>query len=791
MKIKSLLYFLGVFCVLYFSNNALTYAQKQPKFTLKGYLKDADNGEGLLGATIYVKELRTGTATNLYGFYSLSLEAGTYTISYSYIGYTPIQKTVNLTADQTLTIELKAEGTELEGVEVTAEAEDEALQTVEMSMVKLEMATIKKIPQFLGETDIIRSIQLLPGVTTVGEGATGFNVRGGNIDQNLILLDEAPIYSSSHLFGFFSVFNGDAVKDVKLYKGGIPAIYGGRLSSVLDIRQKEGNMKKFSGSGGIGAVSSRLTLEAPIVKDKSSFMIAGRRSYADLFLIFSKDKAMRENKAYFYDVNAKFNYQFSEKDRLFISGYFGNDVFGFGENFAAKWGNTSGTIRWNHLFSDRVFANFTGIYSNYEYKLGVPSGANAFDWTSHIYTMNLRSDFTFFVNPKNTLDFGVSALRYRFEPGLVTSDNFPTLEIDKKFANEFGIYISNEQTIGDNLTLKYGVRYSLYQHMGKATVYEYADNEAMSTKSITDTVFYDQNKVIQTYGGLEPRFSLNWRVSPKNSVKLSYNRTRQYVHLISNTTAATPLDIWTSSDKHIKPAIADQVAMGYFQNFKNNKYEFSAEVYYKELQDLVDYKDGAQLLFNETLEADLLSGSGRAYGLEIMLKKQKGRFTGWLSYTLSRSEIKVDSDLSEERINNGDWYPSNYDKLHDLSAVLSYDINEKWSISANYAYMTGRPITYPDAKYEYEGITVGNYGNRNGARTPAYHRLDFSANYEKVKPNRKWQSSWNFSVYNVYARRNPYSIYFRQNEDNFQQTEAVRLSILGTILPSVTYNFKF
>lgn len=788
---KNLLYFLGVFCILYFSTHALTYAQKQPKFTLKGYLKDAENGEGLLGATVYVKELRTGTATNLYGFYSLSLEAGTYTISYSYIGYTPIQKTVNLTTDQTLTVELQAEGTELEGVEVTAEAEDEALQTVEMSVVKLEMAAIKKIPQFLGETDIIRSIQLLPGVTTVGEGATGFNVRGGNIDQNLILLDEAPIYSSSHLFGFFSVFNGDAVKDVKLYKGGIPAIYGGRLSSVLDIRQKEGNMKKFSGSGGIGAVSSRLTLEAPIIKDKSSFMISGRRSYADLFLIFSRNEAMRKNKAYFYDVNAKFNYQFSDKDRLFISGYFGNDVFGFGQNFAAKWGNRSGTIRWNHLFSDRVFANFTGIYSNYEYKLGVPSGANAFDWTSHIYTMNLRSDFTFFANPKNTLDFGLSALRYRFEPGLVTSDNFPNLEIDKKFANEFGIYISNEQTIGDNLTLKYGVRYSLYQHMGKATVYEYTDGEPMTTKSITDTLFYDQNKVIQSYGGFEPRFSLNWRLSPKNSVKLSYNRTRQYIHLISNTTAATPLDIWTSSDKHIKPAIADQVAMGYFQNFKNNQYELSAEVYYKELQDLVDYKDGAQLLFNETLEADLLSGKGRAYGLEIMLKKQKGRFTGWLSYTLSRSEIRVDSDLPEDRINNGDWYPSNYDKLHDLSAVLSYDINEKWSISANYAYMTGRPITYPDAKYEYEGITVGNYGNRNGARTPTYHRLDFSANYEKIKPNRKWQSSWNFSIYNVYARKNPYSIYFRQNEDNYRQTEAVQLSILGTILPSATYNFKF
>ncbi len=784
MKIK----WIGCWLLLIFG---MLDVAAQQKFTLKGYLKDADNGEGLLGATVYVRELGTGTATNLYGFYSLSLPEGTYSISYSYIGYGTVSKTVALTQDQTIDIELRMEGTEMEGVEIRAEAEDEALQSVEMSVVKLEIASIKKIPQFLGETDIIRSIQLLPGVTTVGEGATGFNVRGGNIDQNLILLDEAPIYSSSHLFGFFSVFNGDAVKDVKLYKGGIPAMYGGRLSSVLDIRQKEGNLKKFSGSGGIGVVSSRLTLEMPIIKDKSSFMIAGRRSYADMFLVFSNDEALKNNTAYFYDLNAKFNYTFSDRDRLFISGYFGNDVFGFGDDFASRWGNTSGTIRWNHLFSDRIFANFTGIYSDYQYKLGVPSGANQFDWTSHIYTINLKSDFTFFPNPDNTIDFGISLLRYRFEPGLVKGNNFPTFSIDNKYALESGIYVSNEQKIGDKLILKYGIRYSLYQHLGKGTVYEYAEGEPKSRVSITDTVTYASNELIQNYGGLEPRFSLNYRVSPQTSLKLSYNRTRQYVHLISNTTAATPLDIWTSSDRHIKPALADQIAGGYFRNFKDNTYEFSGEVYYKVFQDLVDYKDGARLLFNETLEADLLRGEGRAYGLELMLKRNKGRFNGWLSYTLSRSEIKVDSDLPEERINNGEWYPSNYDKLHDLSAVMSYDLNAKWSFSANFAYMTGRPITYPDAKYEYAGITAGNYGNRNGARTPAYHRLDFSANYENIKPDRKWQGSWNISVYNVYGRRNPYSISFRQNADNPQITEAIRLSILGTILPSVTYNFKF
>ena len=762
----------------------------QNKVTLKGYLKDGSDGEGLIGATIFAKEAGTGAVTNVYGFYALTLPAGQYTFTFSYVGYQSVTQTIDLQDNATLNLELTSADTRLEEVVVTGEAEDEALRTVEMSTIKLKMAQIKKMPQFLGETDIIRSIQLLPGVTTVGEGATGFNVRGGNIDQNLILLDEAPIYSSSHLFGFFSIFNGDAVKDVKLYKGGIPANFGGRLSSVLDVRQKEGNNKNFAMTGGIGAVSSRLTLEGPIVKDKASFMLAGRRSYVDLFLLLSGDEILEESSLFFYDLNTKLNWKIGEKDQVFLSGYFGRDAFNYAGLFGADWGNTGLTFRWNHVYGSKLFSNVTAIYSDYRYKLSSSGTDNAFEWTSNILNYKLKADFTWFAGPKNTLDFGASLLRYKFKPGLVESQDF-NLEMDHKHALETAIYVSNEQKAGEAWTLKYGLRYSFYTHFGEAIVHTYETGVPKTPETITESKFYKSGEIVQTYGGFEPRLSMNYRLNPEVSLKASYNRTRQYIHLISNTTAATPLDVWTSADKHIKPAIADQLALGYFRNFKKSEYEFSTEVFYKISQDLVDYKNGAQLLFNSKLEAELLTGKGRAYGLEVMLKKQKGRLNGWLSYTLSRAEIRVDSDIEVERINNGNWYPSNYDKLHDLSAVLSYDLNEKWTLSANFAYMTGRPVTYPDSKYEYDGITAAHFGNRNGARTPDYHRLDFSANYEKKKPGSRLQSSWNFSVYNLYGRKNAYSVYFRANEDNPQQTEAVRLSILGSILPSVTYNFKF
>ena len=789
MKSFNKFIFLSTFLLISYGLSA------QENVTLSGYVKDVETGEELIGANVYVKELNSGTATNAYGFYSLSLPPGTYTVSYLFIGYKTISKEVEIKSSQTVNVELGTEDYVIDEAVVTGERKEQNITDVEMSVAKVSISTIKQIPQLLGEVDVIRSILLLPGVTTVGEGASGFNVRGGNVDQNLILLDEAPVYSSSHLFGFFSVFNADALKDLKLYKGGIPANFGGRLSSVLDVRQKEGNMKTFSGNGGIGILSSRLTLEGPIQKEKSSFMVAGRRSYADVFTRLSSNKAIKDNILYFYDLNAKVNYKFNDKDRIFLSAYLGNDVFKFGDDFEFKWGNATTTLRWNHLFNDRLFSNFTAIYSDYTYSLGIPEGAFAFEWTSNIFNYNLKTDFTYYINPKNTIDFGASALFYKINPGhakgVGSESNFGEIKLEKQRAAEPALYISHEHHFSEQLKIQYGLRYSLFYRTGAGTVYSYDPNQAKDPSTIIDTTTYKSGEVIKSYGGPEPRLSMNYIIDEESSVKMSYNRTRQYIHLISNTTAVTPVDVWRPSGEHIEPAIADQVALGYFRNFENNKYESSIEVYYKKFDNLIDYKDGAELLFNETLEADLLSGEGRAYGLEFMFKKQEGRLTGWISYTLARTERKIDGKFGES-INGGDYYPSNYDKLHDISIVATYKLNEKWDLGANFAFMSGRPITYPDAKWQFEGTTLPNYGNRNGERTPSYHRLDFSATYKKpVKKDRNWESSWSFGVYNLYARRNPYSIFFRQQENNPLVTEAVRLSIFGSLIPFVTYNFKF
>ena len=763
-------------------------ALAQTKVTLSGHMRDGASGEELIGSTVFVKELGTGAVTNLYGFYSLSLTPGTYTVVFSYIGYEPITETIDLTQSATRNIELNTKEQVLKELVITGEREDQNVTTVEMSVEKMDIQMVEKIPQLLGEADVIRSIQLLPGVTTVGEGATGFNVRGGNIDQNLILLDEAPVYNSSHVFGLFSVFNSDAIKDLKLYKGGIPAEYGGRLSSVLDVRQREGNMKKFTGRGGISLISSRLTLEGPLKKNKSSFMIAGRRSYGDLFLKFSEN--LKDNVAYFYDVNAKVNYIIDEKNRVFLSGYFGRDVWRFGEEFASEWGNMTATARWNHLFSDKLFSNFTGIISDFQYQLGVPEGSQAFEWESRIVDYNLKADFSFFPNPQNTIDFGAQVLFHRFHPGFARGigDNsiFNEIRLEHQRAWEPAIYISNEQRVGSKLTLQYGLRYSMFMNVGKTMVNQYENGEPTDETSLIGIREYGPGEVIKQYAGLEPRFSANYLINENSSVKASYNRMRQYIHLVSNTTSALPIDVWTPSGPYIEPATVDQWAVGYFRNFKDNLFEASAEVYYKNMQDLLDYKDGAQLLLNETLETEFLSGRGRAYGLETQVKKQKGRMTGWISYTLSRTERQVDG------INNNEYYPANYDKTHDISLVTTYDITEKWEFAANFAYQTGRPITYPDGRYIYDGLVVPNYNNRNGARTQDYHRLDLSVTLNPLKnQNRKWQSSWIFAIYNVYRRRNPYSIYFRQDPENPANTEAMRLAVFGEMIPAVTYNFKF
>lgn len=760
----------------------------QEKVTLSGHIRDASNGEELIGANIYVAELQSGISTNVYGFYSLSLAPRDYKISISYLGYQPQLMNISLSKSQVLDIEMQPEGILVDEIIVTAKQEDQNVTNIEMSVENLTALQIKQIPQVMGEADLIRSIQLLPGVSTVGEGATGFNVRGGNVDQNLILLDEATVYNSSHLFGLFSVFNVDAIKDSKLYKGGIPAKYGGRLSSVLDVRQRDGNKKNFAMNGGIGLLASRLTLEGPIKKDESSFMIAGRRSYGDLFLKFDKD--LKENVVYFYDLNAKANFKLSENDHLYLSGYFGRDVFNFGDDFSSDWGNATASVRWNHLFSNKLFSNFTAIYSDYGYSFGVPEGAQAFDWDARIYNYVIKGDFTYFLNPKSKLDFGLESNFYRFHPGrargLGDESIFNVIDVQHNYALESAVYASYEHEPIRNLTLQYGLRFSNFQRLGKEDIFIYENGDPTSETAIADTVSYGSLEKIISFSAPEPRFSANYVINKSNSVKLSYNRMQQYIHLVSNTTSATPIDIWTPAGSYIDPATVDQVAIGYFKNFKDNAYEASIEGFYKDFSNLLDYKDGAELLLNETLETELLSGDGRAYGLELSVRKNKGAVTGWVSYTLSRSERKVPG------INNGGYYPSNYDKTHDLSITTSWRINKKLNLSANFAYASGRPITYPESRYVFDGITVPHYDNRNGARTPDYHRMDIGLQYTPNKhPEKRWKSSWEIGAYNVYARRNAYSIFFRQNEDNPLETEAVRLSIFGSILPYLTYNFSF
>ncbi len=769
------------------------YASAQSKFTISGYVKDKESGEVLFGSTVSVKGQSIAVATNPYGFYSLTLAPGEYTLVYNYLGYETTTRNLNLTKNERIDLLLQIKGRAINEVTVSSTKKNENVEEITMSMNKMDIKEIKSMPALLGEVDVIRSIQALPGVSTVGEGATGFNVRGGGVDQNLILLDEAPVYNSSHLLGFFSVFNPDAVKDITLLKGGIPAQFGGRLSSLLDVRMKDGNANGFHGNGGIGLISSRLTLEGPVQKDKSSFIIAGRRTYGDLFLKLSPDEAINNNTAYFYDLSAKYNQTINKNNRIFVSGYFGRDVFKFDDFFKMSWGNATGTVRWNHLFSEKLFANLTLIYSNYDYSLGVPTGAQAFDWKSNIINYSPKVDFGYYLNNKHTINFGASTIFYDFNPGTVTPGNdqsiFSAFQLDRQRGNEYAIYIDDEYTVNSVLSFKYGIRFSAFDYLGRQTVYDYVGEDGQR-KTAVNARYFDRGESIAFYPNIEPRFSTKYSLDEFSSLKFSYNRMAQYIHLISGTTAASPTDVWTPSTKNIKPEIADQVALGYFRNFKDNTIEASAEVFYKTMTNQIDYVDGAELLLNKDLEADLLYGDGRAYGIEFFLKKNTGRFTGFTSYTLSKSERKING------INNNEYYDAKYDKTHILSIVGTYEATKRLSLSANFNYSTGVATTFPNSRYEFQGIVVphNSDNSRNNYRVPAYHRLDIAATLRnKQKEGKKYSSEWVFSIYNLYARRNAYSVYFRQNADdpNNLKTEALRLSVFGSMLPSVTYNFKF
>lgn len=767
----------------------------QEKFTLSGSIKDAADGEDLVGVTIFVKELPgVGTVSNIYGFYSITLPKGNYTIQYKYLGYKTIEFKAELTKSVKNNVQLAYGSTDLNVVEITAEKDNQNIRSNEMSVEKINVKDVSSIPVLFGENDVMKVLQLLPGVKSAGEGSSGFFVRGGNSDQNLILLDEAPVYNASHLLGFFSVFNPDAIKDLTLYKGGIPAQFAGRLSSVVDIKMKEGNSKKFKAIGGVGILSSRLTLEGPIVKDKSSFIISGRRTYFDMFLKLSNNEDIKNTILYFYDLNLKANYQFSDKNRLFISGYFGRDNFGFANRFNFNYGNATATVRWNHLYNDKLFSNTSFIYSYYNYKIDII--AAGFSINSQIQDFTLKQDVDFFWNGNNKLKFGASAIHHTFYPGEISStgESVGDSKIENRYGIESGLYVSNEQKFNESWSATYGVRYSNFTQIGPGEFYTYnAQGKA------TDTTVYKENNVVVTYHGIEPRLSLNYVLNESTSIKTSYNRMYQYLHLLSNSSGGNPTDTWLSSSNNVKPEIADQVALGYFKNFKNNTYEFSVETYYKAMQNTIDYRTGAEITLNPKVEGELLYGKGRAYGLEFYLKRKKGVFTGWISYTLARTEVQYD------KINKGAWYPAKQDRTHDLSFVAMYDISERLKISSTFVFYTGNAVTFPTGKYVIDGQTINLYSDRNGSRFPNYHRLDLGLTFEgknykmvtnpetglKEKKDRRIHSSWNFSIYNVYARENPYSYSFRENEENPIITEAVQLSLFKYPLPAITYNFNF
>jgi outer membrane cobalamin receptor len=771
-------------------------ARAQKRYTVSGHISD-QSGELLIGANVIVRSLKSGVVSNAYGFYSLTIPEGEYELLFSYISCKNKTLSIKLDKDISINVDLEDAAREIGEVVISAERKDANIRSIEASVTRLQASDIKKISVLMGEADIIKSIQLLPGVQTSSEGSSGFYVRGGNADQNLILLDEAVVYNPSHLFGFFSVFNGDAIKNVELQKGGISAEYGGRLSSVLDVRMKEGNTKKISGEGGVGSISSRFTIDGPIIKDKVSFMLSGRRTYFDLFFPFLKDSVVKKSTVNFYDLNAKITYNINEKNRLFVSGYFGKDVNKFGSLFAINYGNATATIRWNHTYGGKLFSNLTFINSNYAYNLGVPAGSQSFSWLSNIVDYSVRNDYTYFLNPSNTLKFGFLTTFHKLRPGRMGEESknsfFSNIKIPDTHGIESAIFLQNEQKIGPRLSAIYGLRISMFNNIGKGTIYKFQQGER--EYSVVDTLNYKSGEIFKTYWGMEPRIGLRYMINDKNSVKASYNRTLQYMHLASNSTATFPLDLWFMSGPNVKPQRADQVAIGYFRNFFNNSIEFSFETFYKKMYNTIDYRDHAQLVANELLEGELRIGKSYSYGAEFLLRKQSGKLTGWISYSYSRVYRVI------PEINNGERYNPAYDKPHNISVVISYDLSRRWQLSGNWVYTSAIPVTVPTSSYYYSGIKYPLYSERGAVRIPgtAYHRMDISLTYNyKIG---KLDCSSNISIYNVYNRHNAFVVYFRdknaiadetkKSTTGNSQVEVIKL-YLFPVVPSITLiNVKF
>jgi hypothetical protein len=755
-------------------------SRAQSMYTISGSVRDSLTGEAVIGATVLATPSNAGTVTNAYGFYSMTLTPSEYVLTVRYLGYTATLRPVQLRKNLKMDFRIMESAELLDEIVVTSDREDDLLNRTEMGTEKLDVKKAEKIPVMMGEKDILKTLQLLPGIKSAGEGSVGLFVRGGGADQNLILLDEAPIYNASHFLSFFSVFNSDALKDVTLYKGSMSAEYGGRLSSVLDIKTIDGNNQHFDLQGGIGLIASRLSIQGPLVKDKSSFILSGRRTYADVFLKLSDDAVLKDSKLYFYDLNAKVNYTLSDRSRLFLSGYSGRDRMAVSDIFGIDWGNQTATLRWNYLLSDKVFSNASLIYSNYNYEVRENNGGNNLYTTSQIKDYNFKLDVQAFINTRNTIKSGFNSIYHTIVPGVLTSSQgTKSSELSlKRYSWENAVYVAHEWSAREKLTVAYGIRLSSFSILGPGDFYHFNAEGVIS-----DTTTHGAGEILKTYFTPEPRVSVNYKIGRQSAVKAAYVRTAQYLHLISSAAVSQPTDMWLPTSEYVKPELGDQYSVGYFADFKEHAYEFSAEVYYKQMRNQIDFKDGAQLELNNSVETELLFGRGRAYGTEFLLKKKKGRLSGWIGYTLARTERQIES------INQGEYYPARQDRTHDISIVGIFDLSQKWSFSASWVYNTGNAATFPSGKYSLDGQVVNYYTERNGYRMPAYHRLDLGATWLRKKTKR-FESSWTFSVYNAYARQNPFMINFRKNYEDPLRSEIVQLSLF-TIIPAVSYNFKF
>jgi hypothetical protein len=793
-------------------------------FSISGSVSDASNGESLIGTTVYLKENKRVASTNQYGFYSINAPKGKYTLVCQMIGYSTYTTSIELNSNQSLNIKLITPEKQLEEVEVTAKGNEENIKSTQMSAVSLDMAEIKKIPAFMGEVDILKTIQLLPGVKNAGDGNTGFYVRGGGPDQNLILLDEANVYNASHLMGFFSVFNGDAIKNVNLIKGGMPAQYGGRLSAVLDITMKEGNNQKFEVDGGIGVIASRLTIQGPIIKNKASFIISARRTYVDILAKPWLDKSDFKGTSYFfYDLNAKLNYRINDKNRLFLSTYHGRDLFDYKDNEAGfrtriPWGNTTASFRWNHIFNSKLFSNATAVYSNYDFNFAATQDDFEFKIKSGIRDYNLKYDLNYFPNSRHNIRAGVNYIFHIFTPTNVSAKqgetSFDLGKVIRLYSHDASVYIGDDWDLTQKIRVNVGLRYGNFTQIGPFT--RYKKNEF---GVVNDTVNYAPNKKVVNYDGLEPRFSVRYTLNPSSSLKASYTKNYQYIHLATISSLSLPTDVWMPSTEEIKPQIGNQYALGYFKNFKDNAFETSVEVYYKTMANQIEYKEGAEPSDNVYDNPDnaFTYGKGWAYGAEFFVKKAKGKFTGWIGYTLSWTWRQFD------QINYGSKFLAKYDRRHDASLVLTYDLNKLWNFGAVWVYATGNRGTLPNGFFLYEGSQSYDYGLRNSYKFVSYHRMDvnitFTPDREKhlekkrkrlvnqyikdgkdtinIVVTKKWtrnfSNSFTLSVFNVYNRYNPYFIYFTREGDFLNGTLKVgaKQVSLFPILPSVTWNFKF